>query len=167
MSDQLDLFGTPPAPTPKPAPPAEDLDPSPILAAAASPHPYPWPHAHMRRPDPTQAYASVSPESLAALAAIVLLDELPPIVPGALPRVAVDREGWRHAMDHRQHLVLRLMDRTLTPGDAEALAALNYVNLQQVDWQPTGPMIITAQGYDHIAHALAGLRCAAMENADD
>jgi len=120
----------------------------------------------MRRPDPTQAFASVSTASLAALADIVLLDELPPIVPGALPRVAVDRAGWDRAMRHRQHLVQRLMARTLTPGDAEALAALNYVNLQQVDWQPTGPMIITAQGHEHITNALAGLRCAAMENAD-
>jgi len=166
MSDQLDLFGTPPALNPALAPPAEDLDLSPIQAAAASPHPYPWPHAHMRRPDPTQAFASVSAASLAALADIVLLDELPPIVPGAVPRVAVDRAGWHRAMHHRQHLVLRLMARTLTPGDAEALAALNYVNLQQVDWQLEGPMIITAEGYEHAANALAGLRCDAMENAD-
>jgi hypothetical protein len=166
MTDQLDLFGTLPAPAPEPAPQAEDLDLSPILAAAASPHPYPWPHAHMRRPDPTEAFASASSESLAALADIALLDELPPIVPGALPRVSVDREGWHRAMLHRQHLVLRLMARTLTPGDAEALAALNYVNVQQVDWQPEGPMIITAAGYEHVANALAGLRCAAMEDAD-
>jgi hypothetical protein len=166
MSDQLDLFGAPPSLNPARAPQAQDLDPSPLLAAAASPHPYPWPHAHMHRPDPTQAFASASSESLAALADIALLDELPPIVPGALPRVSVDREGWHRAMLHRQHLVLRLMARTLTPGDAVALAALNYVNLQQVDWPPEGPMIITAAGYEHVANALAGLRCAAMENAD-
>jgi hypothetical protein len=162
MADQFDLFAAPAAPpSPPPAP-----EPSPLQAAAASAHPYPWPHAHLRAPRSVQPFAGASAESLAALADIVLLDELPPIVPRALPRVAVDRAGWDRAMLHRQHLVLRLMARTLTPGDAEALAALNYVNLQQVDWQPEGPMIITAAGYEHVANALAGLRCAAMEDAD-
>jgi hypothetical protein len=163
MPSQLDLFG---APAPAPTPTAPPEPPSPILAAAASPRPYPWPFAHMRRPPTLAAAAGVSAGSIAALAAIELLHELPPIVPGALPRVAVDRAGWDRAMLHRQHLVLQQMNRTLTPGDAEALAALNHINLQQVDWSPTGPMILTAAGYDHLANALAGLRCAAMENQD-
>lgn len=165
MADQLDLFGAAPAPPVTTAPDPEP--PSPILAAAASPHPYPHPFASMPRPSPAQALATVSPESLAALAGIVLLHEVAPRVPGAWPCVAVDRAGWDRAMDHRQHLVLQMIRHTLTPGDAEALAALNHIQTQQTDVQhTTGPVIVTASGYDHAAQALAGLRCAARENAD-
>lgn len=165
MLDQLDLFGFPIDPPPPPATATEPEPPSAILAAAASPHPYPHPFAAMPRPSAAEAFATVSPESLAALAGIVLLDEVPPRVPGAWPCVAVDRAGWNRAMDHRQHLVLRMMAGTLTPGDAEALAALNHIQLQQTDVQhTTGPVLVTASGYDHAANALAGLRCAAREN---
>lgn len=163
MADQLDLFGAPPAPPVTTAAPAPE-PPSPILAAAASPHPYPHPFASMPRPSPAQALATVSPESFAALAGIELLHEVPPRVPGTWPCVAVDRAGWDRAMDHRQHLVLQMIRYTLTPGDAEALAALSHVELQRVDWSPEGPIIITASGYDHAAQALAGLRCAAREH---
>lgn len=160
MSDQLDLLDvliarpTAPAIAATPEPP-QHLQPS-----------YPWPNAHLRPPRPVNPLAGVSADSLAALAAIVLVDELPPVVPGALPRVAVDREGWHRAMDHRQALTLQQLDRTLTPADAEALAALNYINLQQVDWAPTGPIIVTAQALEHLQNARAGLRCAAMEAGD-
>lgn len=126
----------------------------------------PWPNAHFRPPRPVHPLAGASAESLAALAAVVLLGEVPPAVPGAFPRVAVDRAGWDRAMAHRDHLVHQQIHGNLTPADAEALAALSYTSLQQVDWSPTGPMIITAAGYEHIANALGGLRCAAMEDAD-
>jgi hypothetical protein len=156
MSDQLDLLAfLAPAPPPPASPPQE----SPGLAP-------PWPNAHLRPPRPVHPLAGPSPESLAALADVVMLDELPPVVPGSMPRIAVDRGGWDRAMAHRDHLVRQQIAGTLTPADAEALAALSYVQLQQVDWQPTGPMIITAAGYDHAANALAGFRCLAMENAD-
>lgn len=152
MLDQLDLFGASPAPPP---------------AAAVAPAPQPWrPNLHLYPPKPVQRLPGVSPASIAALADIALVDELPPIVPGASPRVAVDRAGWDRAMAHRMHLTHQQLGGTLTPGDAEALAALRYVELQQVDGWNTGPVIITAHGYDHAANALAGLRCAAQEQAD-
>lgn len=158
MSDQLDLFGA----AAYPAPPAAAALAAPRSAASA----YPWPNAHLRAPRPPSPVAGASAESLAALASVVLLDELPPIVPGALPRVAVDRAGWDSAMAHRHYLVLRQIHHTLTPGDAEALAALSHIHLQQVEWHATGPVIITAHGLDHLQNALAGLRCASTENCD-
>ncbi len=148
--NQLDLFGAPPAPPPPPA--------------AA---PEPWvPNRHLYPPKPVQRLPGISAESIAALADIVLLDELPPICRGASPRVAVDRAGWERAMAHRLHLTHQQLARTLTPGDAEALAALNYVELQQVDGWNSGPVIITESGHEHATNALAGLRCAARENAE-
>lgn len=155
MSDQLDLFGAPPAPPP---PAAVVPAPRPLI--------HPWPNAHLRPAPEILAIAGASPASLAALADIVLLDELPPAVPGTFPRVAVERAGWDRAMAHRLHLVQQMLAGTLTPGDAEALSALSHVELQRVDWSPEGPIIVTASGYDHAAQALAGLRCAAREHQD-
>ena len=152
MLDQLDLFGAPP---PQPPP------------AAAVQAPEPWrPNIHLYPPKPAQRLPGVSAASIAALADIVLLDELPPVVPGASPRVAVNRAGWDRAMAHRMDLTHRQLGGTITPGDAEALAALRYVELQQVDGWNTGPVIITANGYEHAANALAGLCCAAQEHQD-
>ena len=150
MLDQLDLFGAPPAASLPPPPPAE-----------------PWrDNIHLYPPKPVQRLPGIGADSLAALAAIQLLQELPPICPGAWPRVSVGRDGWESAMEHRMRLTRQQLAGTLTPGDAEALNALRYVELQQVDGWTTGPVIITAAGYDHLANALAGLRCAAMENAE-
>jgi len=152
MPDQLDLFAaTPPA---APDPPA-----APTFI-------FPATNEAEKANAPSLARAGLGADSLAALAGILLLDELPPVVPGALPRVAVDRAGWDRAMDHRRSLVLRQMAGTITPGDAGALAALSHISLQQVDWSPTGPMIVTADGYEHLQDALAGLRLAARETAD-
>lgn len=164
MADQFDLFAAPaPVSTSAPSRAVEKVDTLPHPMPAP---PYPWPNAHLRPPRRICTLAAPSPDSLAALAAVELLGELPPIVPGALPRVAVARAGWDRAMAHRRHLVAQRIARTIAPGDDEALSALSYTELQQVDFAPTGPVILTADGYEHLANALAGLRCAAMEAAD-
>lgn len=143
---QLDLFAAPPAPPPAPAAPPE-----------------PWrPNPHLYPPKPVQRLHGISAESLAALAAIERLAELPPIVRGATPRVEVCRAGWERAMAHRLHLAHQQLAGTISPGDAEALAALRWVELQQVDGWTTGPVILTEAGHEHAANALAGLRCEAV-----
>lgn len=155
MTYQFDLFAAPPAPRPAPPP-----------APVARPDPYPWPNAHLRPPRRISTIAAPSPESLAAMAAIALIGELPPVVPGAFPRVAVGRDGWDRAMEHRRQLVLRQLAGTIAPGDSEALSALTHIQLQQVDFATAGPVIVTASAYEHLADALAGLRCAAQEDTD-
>lgn len=155
MSDQLDLFGTA-APAPAPPPPA--WDPTALIKARQA------------RPAPIRPLASVSAESLAAMAGLELLREIPegefPGIGTSWPLVAVGLAGWEAAMAHREHLVRQQIAGTITEGDREALAALQHANLQSRPWlAAASEAVLCAAAYDHLQQALAGLRCAAMGDA--
>ena len=156
MLDQLDLFG---AATPAPAPPPQPWDSAATVKAL------------LAKPPPVRPLASVSADSLAAIAGVELLRETPegefPGIGTSWPLVAVGRAGWQAAMAHREHLVRQQLAGTLTDGDREALAALQHALLHERPWLATpAETVLTATAYDHLQQALAGLRWAAMEHAD-
>lgn len=154
MPEQFDLFAAS-APPPPPAP----FDAAATLKAL------------LAKPPPVRPLASVSPESIAAMAGVQLLREIPegefPGIGTSWPLVAVGRTGWDAAMAHREHLVRQQIARTITDGDREALAALQHLTLHHRPWLDTPTeAILSACSYDHLQQALAGLRCAAMEGGD-
>jgi hypothetical protein len=149
MPDQLDLFGTA---APSPPPPAWD--------SAANVK------ALLAKPPRVRPLASVSADSLAAIAGVEMLREIPegefPETGTSWPLVAVGRAGWEAAMAHREHLVRQQLAGTLTPGDREALAALQHAHLHTRPWLDTpSETALSASAYDHLQQALAGLRWAA------
>lgn len=165
MADQFDLFGAVAAPEPAP-PPA-----TPTTAAGA------WvreslvrANAHLYDPPPPHPYADVSPESLAAMAGVELLREVPDEHPGigtSWPLVAVGRAGWDAAMTRREELTRRQITGTITKGDLEALAALRHLLLHHRPWLDTpAEAVFSACSYDHLQQALAGLRCAKEKPAE-
>lgn len=146
MSSQPDLFAlAPPPPRAAPAPIAPPIPPA----------------RPVQRPSPAaERLAGLTPASVAAIAGITLLDELDG------DRVALGPVGWKAAMEHRATLVRHQITRSLTPGDAEALAALSRL---QIAWQgqtPAGAIIVAAHDFESLQNALAGLRCAMMEPQD-
>lgn len=145
-SGQLDLFG---------AAPAAPLPLSPALAAPAARIVIP------PRPSPAAAFAGVEPATLEILAGVELLAEMPDPL-GTWPRVAVGRAGWEAAMAERARLVERLLAGTLNPGQAEALAALQRLELARTG-EALGGIEIAAFGLEDLQQALAGLRLAATE----
>lgn len=158
MVDQLDLFGTA-APAPATPAPPEPWDPTALIKALQAKSP------------PIRPLASVSAESLAAMAGVELLREIPegefPGIGTSWPLVAVGRAGWEAAMAHREHLVRQQLAGTITEGDREALAALQHAHLHTRPWLDTPTeTALSASAYDHLQQALAGLRCAVMESGD-
>lgn len=153
MADQLDLFA--PSPSPAPAPPPPAWNPVAGILALRAP------------PPPINPLASVTPASLAAMAAVELLREIPdgefPGVGTSWPLVAVGRHGWNAAMAHRDALVRQQIAGTLTQGDREALAALQHLHLHCRPWLDTPTeAVLSATAFEHLQNALAGLRCAAQ-----
>lgn len=143
-SSQLDLFGAAPAAPPPPPVPA-----APAARIVAPP-----------RPSPAAAFAGVDLSALAAIAGVQLLAEIED------DRIALEPAGWQAAMAERARLVQHQLAGTLTPGNAEALAALQRLQLAQVGQTPDGAIVTAHWALEHLHDALAGLRLAATENPD-
>jgi hypothetical protein len=103
------------------------------------------------------AFADIEPATLAILAGVQLLAEIEE------GRIALDRPGWDTAMAERARLVDRQIAGTLSRGQAEALAALQRLQLAQVGQTPNGAVITPTYALADLHDTIAGLRLAVRE----
>lgn len=158
MVDQLDLFAAPPTvviSADSVVISAQAVD-TPIICDCRHQRP-----CHLRT---ALVLGQLSQASLDAMC-VTLLRELPP-GPNGVEQVALGPVGWDMAVAHRAHLVAHQLAGTLAIGDAHALAALSHLMLHDIGRTDSGAVIVPAHAYDHLQQAIAGLRCAAQEEAN-